>query len=1061
MPSCCRWEPVALSCLSLRAAVRRSAALLLLAGAVRGEQPPLRIFTAADGLAGDNVLALAEDPRGFLWIGTSTGLSRYDGYGFLSFSTFDGLPYPGVDAILPTRGGDLWVGTPRGLARLRQGAAPGAPRFERFQLGGWDDNTVTSLLEEPGGRIWVGSKTGLFAIESGPAGVRIVRHSLAPFVPDGETLEVRDLALAAGGELWLATPRGLARRAASGGVEAYPVWPDADGVDVVRSLSRRGDFLWLTHDRGIFALRLPFGPAAGGGSLAARAGARSTAPSSPEGWSLPREPGGVVFRSALVPLPRGPRFLDVEASAPNGAAVATNGGLMRFDGRTWRQLGAGEGFPDPSLTTLLEDSAGNLWLGSGTRGLARLAGTPFVSYGPSDGLTAERVSCIFEDRDGNLVVYTSGAGVQRLFLLAGGRFEEITPALLARIAQPSWGWNQLVWQDSRREWWLPTSQGLYRFAATSARGLRAAEPIRHYTEADGLPGDDLFRLFEDRRGDLWLSLLERNGPIVRWHRKTDRFEKMPTSPALTFSAPTAFQEDRAGNLWIGYYSGGLARWNEREGLRPFPVGEGVPGSFVHDLLLDRRGSLWVGTPAGAARIDHPEGASPRFTRYAAPGGLALDSLRALGEDGEGRIYLGSARGLDRLEPQTGRIESFTMGEGLASSIVSVLTRDRRGEMWVGTLAGLSRLRAGGERRGPPPRIFLTGLEVAGVTKVAAGSVASRLAGFELTPDGNRLQIEYAGVSLAPGASLRYETRLLGADRRWSSPGANRSVLLAGLSPGRYRFQVRAVTGSGVASVEPAEVAFRVLPPLWRRAWFLALVALAAALAAWLAHRYRVARLLALERMRTRIASDLHDEVGASLSRVSILSEVAKMRLGPESGSEAGELLSEIGDSSRQLSESMSEIVWALDPRKDSLPSLVARLRRFASDVLEAQGATLEFEAPPAGADLDLDSAERRELYLLIKEAVHNAAKHARARKVGVRLAMAKGSLRVEVRDDGTGLPSALLAGKEESGGLGLASMRQRAALLGGSLRIEPAPGGGTSVSLEMPLSARKRTRRSR
>ncbi|HXU33261.1 MAG TPA: ATP-binding protein, partial [Thermoanaerobaculia bacterium] len=300
-------------------------------------------------------------------------------------------------------------------------------------------------------------------------------------------------------------------------------------------------------------------------------------------------------------------------------------------------------------------------------------------------------------------------------------------------------------------------------------------------------------------------------------------------------------------------------------------------------------------------------------------------------------------------------------------------------------------------------------------------------------------------------------RLASLAPEWSPPNANRSVLLAGLPPGRHRLEVRAVTGAARPGGELAAVAFEVLPPLWRRGWFLATAGLALAMGTWAAYRYRIGNLLAVERVRTRIASDLHDEVGASLSRIGILAEVGKLRLGDtkeEGTAEAGGLLSEIGETSRELSEEMSDIVWSLDPRRDDLPSLIARLRRFASDVLEARGVALDFSAPESAAAQRLSTGDRRELYLLLKEAIHNAARHSRASRVMVSLAVRGNVLLARVEDDGTGLPAA----PGERSGHGLDSMRRRAGLLGGRLTIESAPGEGTLVRLEAPLSAWRRAR---
>lgn len=1021
----------------------------LAASPLAAERLPVRVFAAADGLAGNAVQSLVEDPRGFLWIGTSTGISRFDGFGFTNYGIEDGLPRPGANALLVDSAGTLWVATSEGLAWLREPPAPGQPLFASLHLGTATTDRVLALAEGKDGRLWAGSATGLFVVER-----QADTHHARP-VPLGIAGEqaVHALLPRADGGLWVGTSRGLAEVLASGQVLRHRIWPDAHGDDPVRGLALDPEGgLWISHQLGVLAASPP--PAAGVRSWRERAG-----PS----WRRPGVGQGVrVFE--LASLVAGAYCSGGIALGRDGDAwFSTSAGLLRVGEARARLYTEEHGLPETKIDRLLEDRAGNLWFGTESRGLARLSSSGFVSFGPADGLELQRLSTVFEAGSGELMVFANdGISPPRLYLQgeseAAERFVEVTPPALRQLAAPGWGWSQTAWQDSRGEWWFASGEGLLRFPPASPGELGRAGPPRRYGRKEGLPGVDVFRFFEDRRGDLWISLLDTVDCVVRWRRAEDRLEIRPRLPNEILSAPTAYAEDGAGNLWMGFYLGGLARWNEAEGLRPFPAGVEVPSGFVSDLHLDSKGRLWAAMSNGAVRVDDPAGPAPRFSRYAPPGSLARDSVRSIAEDGAGRLYLASDRGIDRFEPESGGLESFTTGDGLANSNVRQLFADRRGQLWVATVLGLSRLAPQPPRSPPPVPVVVSAVEVAGVSRALPAVPVARLAGFELPPGGNILQVGFTAVSLAPGASARYQTRLLDLAPEWSSPSANRSVLLAGLPAGRHRLQVRAVSAAGAGS-EVAEVAFTVLPPFWRRGWFLATAGLALALAVWGAYRYRVGRLLAVERVRTRIASDLHDEVGASLSRIGILAEVGKMRLGAASEGEAGRLLAEISDTSRGLAEAMSDIVWSLDPRRDDLPSLSARLRRFASDVLEARGIGLDFETPAAAAGQRLSTADRRELYLLLKEAIHNAAKHSRAARVTVRIVAHGSRLEAEVRDDGLGLPEVFRS--SDNLGNGLVNMRRRAKALGGALTVDSTPGRGTSVRLAAPLSSWRRWRRFR
>ncbi|HYJ45818.1 MAG TPA: ATP-binding protein, partial [Pyrinomonadaceae bacterium] len=292
-----------------------------------------------------------------------------------------------------------------------------------------------------------------------------------------------------------------------------------------------------------------------------------------------------------------------------------------------------------------------------------------------------------------------------------------------------------------------------------------------------------------------------------------------------------------------------------------------------------------------------------------------------------------------------------------------------------------------------------------------------------------------------------------ADDDWSAPTPERTVTFANLAAGTYRLLVRAVDADGRASAEPAAVAFTIAAPVWRRWWFLALAAALVGTAVYALHRYRVARLLEVERVRTRIATDLHDDIGASLSRVAILSEVLKRQLAG-GGDGAARMLTEIAESARTSVDSMSDIVWSIDPRHDSLTDVVLRVRQFASDVLEARGIRWEFQVPPEVEKVKLDAERRRHLLLIFKEAINNVVRHSECHFVRLSISLAGNRLKAEVHDDGRGFdgPSPEQARESGRGGHGLSNMKARTVELRGECEIATSLGGGTRLTIEFPLN---------
>ena len=324
--------------------------------------------------------------------------------------------------------------------------------------------------------------------------------------------------------------------------------------------------------------------------------------------------------------------------------------------------------------------------------------------------------------------------------------------------------------------------------------------------------------------------------------------------------------------------------------------------------------------------------------------------------------------------------------------------------------------------------------------------------LELAPNQNQVQIDFIGLGFGTGEGLKYSYMLEGADRDWNTPAEQRSINYANLSPGTYRFMVRAVSADGIVSKSPATVSFSIIPPFWQRWWFVMLATIFLGLTIYTTYRYRVARLLELERVRTRIATDLHDDIGSGLSRVAILSEVIKQQMG--AGAEQFvPALTEIAESARSLVGSMRDIVWAIDPRRDDLSNVIIRIQQFASDVLESRNIEWDFQGPPELEKIKLDSEQRRHLFLIFKEAINNIARHADCKCVSLNISVAHNLLVAEIRDNGRGFagPQNAHSSTNGRGGHGLENMRSRVADLGGHLSIDSTPGQGTLLKVNIPL----------
>ncbi len=1009
-----------------------AALALLAASPARAERLPVQRHGVAEGLAEETVTALLKDSRGSLWIGSLNGLSRYDGERFKVYSSADGLPKQRVTALAETPDGTLWVATTGGLVRL-EAAAPAAHPVFKPVAAAPAGKSVEFVSASRTGEVLFGSAGELYRV----AEARAIAVGLAAL---GGNAAVRSVREAPDGALWVGTSRGLFRGA--GGSLTRVHLPGAASQDVRGVCIDRAGRIWITTPDALFVL----GPGNAGSTLA---------PAEP----LLASDGRVVF-----PVRSGEtRALSrVPGTAPGAwqrplemrdgrMAISTSAGLVLVAGGRLAVYGRKNGLGDGILGELLEDPEGNLWIGTQSTGLLRVAPAGFTSFGEADGLLDVRVGALFED-EGHVVA--AAGGNSSLVRLDGPPFQPVVldPTATAPIR---WVWGRSVLRDRSGEWWIATRAGLERRAAAAfGPALERAAAKAVYTARDGLGANEVSALYESRDGTLWAGVYDSPSSLARFDPRARRFVSFGAAEGLPASAPVAFLEDDAGDLWIGFGSGGAVRFRNGRFERLLPS-QGAPEGYVHDFLLDRTGRLWIANGgSGALRVDAPTKELLSAVAVRTADGPASGSVLCLAEDAAGLLYFGTTRGVDRLDPATLRMRHFTTADGLTNNLVTCALRDLTGALWFGTLEGVSRLVPAKDLPVPPPRAVLTSFRVNGNAREVPELGARSLPEFALQPDETRVRIDFAAPSFTPGGRVRYQTRLEGVDASWSAPSPDPTVRYVGLAPGTYRFSVRAVGPSGGEPGEEATVSFRVRPPFWRRAWFLLLAVAAGVAFAVFVHRQSLRRAVAVERVRTRLATDLHDDVGSSLARISILSEVGRRDLDPVG--EPARLFGEIGETSRSVIDALGDAIWSIDPRRDDLQSLGDRLRHFAADLLEARGIAFHLELPPEAPAIDVPPEPRRQLFLLLKEAITNAARHSRATAVSAVFRLSGRSLDVSIADDGAGFDPAARPSDPEDEGRGLLNMRARAVALGGRLEVETSPGQGTRLAirgLSLPFGA--------
>jgi ligand-binding sensor domain-containing protein/signal transduction histidine kinase len=1024
------------------------ALLLSRAALVSAQQLPVRHYDEQDGLASYRVESIYQDTRGYLWFGTWNGLSRFDGYHFTSYGPRDGLEHPLINAIVEDRQGRLWMGTygsgvarlvdnPQGAPSFGQDASARATpkKFLSFPVASQpESNIVFTMLVDADNTLWCGIITGLYRARVSPMGdlqfeLVVPVSSGWPGLADSQ------------GRLWFGMKSELIRIVRGHIIKYVP--PDEPRLGDIASLvqDHQGRLL-VAYDHAVFEFTAPTdSPQANSSSVSRRSRGQ---------WKK-------------VPLTLRPdqQIFSLLTDSTGALWIGTREGLIKYHQGQQTEYTTAQGLSDNHILALREDREGNLWVGTKDGGVCKLSREMIVSVTKSDGLPDQNVFKVIEDHQGRIYASTEQGGLAEIM---NGKAVPIP----GTQAPPFNNIQKRILQDCRDDWWVGTDVGLFRFPGPKLQFDRG----KKFTAADGIlevgitagPG-----MYEDPAGRLWVSTGDKN--LYRFDPARERGSRgaeeqgdgeysirNPQSAirnplgATPFTPMLDMMTDRSGGLWLASY-GPLGRVAKGK-VVVFQPTEGLPEVAARAFLLDRRGWLWIGLRwKGVAMTKNPTAEPPTFVNYSTQNGLADDTVWSIAEDDVGRIYLGTEQGLDQLDPTTGRIRHFTTADGLVGNRIQHCLRDREGNIWVATTKGVSKLNPRAERAvKQPPLIYLSRIQVGGVDRAVPERGAVRLPELTLSASQNNVRIEYVGLSFQSEQALKYEYKLEGVDADWNPPTEERSVHYASLSPRTYRFVVRAMNADGLTSWTPAEIQFIILRPIWQRWWFLTLAAAFLVGVVGLIYRYRVARLLELERVRTRIATDLHDDIGSSLSRIAILSEVVKQQT-TMAKADAVETLTQVAETARGLVDTMSDIVWSIDPRRDDLHHVVLRISEFASDVLEAKGMAWDFQTPPELEKVKLSLDQRRHLYLIFKEAINNIVRHADCASVSLTITLADNHLRTEICDDGCGFVAPPLSegGGQLRQGHGLENMHARAVQLGGRLQIESGPGQGTRVTLTVPL----------
>jgi ligand-binding sensor domain-containing protein/two-component sensor histidine kinase len=703
------------------------------------------------------------------------------------------------------------------------------------------------------------------------------------------------------------------------------------------------------------------------------------------------------------------RIHTVSVEAENRIWIGTENGVSLFDLNSFRNFSRRHGLPATIIYASMIDREGYVWFGTLGGGITIFSGEIFHSYNIDNGLTNNVVTGFAEDEEGNIWIATYGGGIIKYDGDTMVPFTELDGLVDNKV--------YTIYPDRRGRLWIGAREGISIFENGTFTTL----------DQDQYPFTVVRKFYEnDDTGDFWIATY--NDGVFRL--TDDGYEQFYTGNELLNNTVMDIKRDRNGDMWFATY-GGAVRFDGEE-FHYITIADNLPSNGVIHIHVDERNDVWFSTFNGPAV--YTNGSVERIVRSA-----RVETIFYFTEQlSENRYWFGTNRGIylfkrDKFDNHTSEIERrlsyriYTQNQGLIANELnagaSFVARD--GSIWLGTVEGLSRffpyrIR---DNRVPPGLVFEEIL--------ISGREMSHDREYRLQHDHNFLQATFRGLTFEAPEQVVYEYRLRGFSDEWNVTMEG-SISYPALSAGDYRLEVRAYNADGIMSTRTASFAFTILPPFYFQAWFIVLMTFVfiGLVLFWLRY-FRVTKQVDIEKMRVQIASDLHDDVGSSLTELALQTDFLQAgELDPE----VRNTLKQIGEHSRKIVSSLDDIVWSIDSRNDTAGDLTDRMQDYVNQIFVNGRTEVFYHFDELNMNRKLPVDVKENIYLIFKESVNNVVKHSNATRVDIRFSFNGRGYELMVKDNGTS------SDKSRKTGQGLRNIRMRAERIGAEIEIAPEDG---------------------
>ncbi len=717
---------------------------------------------------------------------------------------------------------------------------------------------------------------------------------------------------------------------------------------------------------------------------------------------------------------------EIYKEAGTNVWIASDNGIFHYNGKTLKDFSVSLGSQTKYIISFLEDRQGSIWIGTADGLLQILSRNLYY-------INAKyKYSYLW-----NIIPLSSG---KVYATTKDGLYKienyKLVPAPIGKKLPTKTVTRAIFQKDGTK--WFGTNNGLFEIKNGK---------VKSFTKKDGLNTNYILSLIPGGKDSIWVGTkgywkphLGRVYLIVH-----DKVILLPALKAIPQNEVTTLFRDRSKNLWIGFFTGGLYKLTGTK-LTEYNYKEGLTDNNIRYVIQDRDGIIWVMTRyKGIFKY-----ANGRFKNYNINDGLTSNWVLAGVQDKYGTLWFNTAKGVCSFDGK--RFKKFYFGGRLMSGEMWASAVDKKGNLWFANSNYIFIYKPHPQAKKYSGDVYIKDVLIDDMKP----GISDGNSPLKVNYNNNSVEVSFAEINFKNNKSVRYQYKLTGLRNRWSPPTQRDFVVYNHLPAGSYIFKVRAKFPNGRWSRINSSFSFIIKTPLWQQTWFELLTGLCGigliALITSLIYQYRIKQILKIQKIRSRIASDLHDDIGANLSSISIFSELANLEIKKEPR-RAAQIMRKVGVMARELVDSLSDKVWVINPETESPEELIKKMKDFAFELLQAKQMELRFWSEAKLPDIKLSMDTRRNLLLIFKETINNTAKHSNASVVEVKFGLMKERsnsggdvIFLRIKDNGRGFSEA-----DKGMGNGLINLHKRAGEINASISIKSKPGAGTVTELSIPL----------